>query len=106
MAINVKVAGVSQPVMIDTSIGVRIDNNPSIGVTINNPNLHEVKFKLNIREAHNGDLMIFDHPDIDIVIMREKKKIVTFAKDLATDVVYGTSSRFMERLRKKRCHCF
>ena len=101
MAINVKVAGVSQPVMIDTSIGVRIDNNPSIGVTINNPNLHEVKFKLNIREAHNGDLMIFDHPDIDIVIMKEKKKVVTFAKDLATDVVYGTSSRLMERLRKK-----
>jgi len=32
MAINVKVAGVSQPVMIDTSIGVRIDNNPSIGI--------------------------------------------------------------------------
>ena len=45
--------------------------------------------------------MIFDHPDIDIVVMVEKKKIVTFAKDLATDIVYGTSSRLMERLRTK-----
>ena len=68
---------------------------------INSPFLHEVKFKLNIREAHNGDLMIFDHPDIDIVLMVEKKKVVTFAKDLATDVVYGISSRLMEVLRKK-----
>ena len=101
MAINVKFSSASQPVVQTNTIGVSIDNGPNIGVIINNPNLHEVKFKRNIREAHNGDLMIFDHPDIDIVVMREKKKIVTFAKDLATDVVYGTSSRLMERLRKK-----
>lgn len=101
MAINVKIAGLPQEAIIDTSIGVKIDNNPKIGVILNNPFLHEIKFKLNIRESNNGDLMIFDHPDIDIVVMRQKKKIVTFAKDLATDVVYGTSSRLMERLRKK-----
>jgi hypothetical protein len=101
MAINVKFSSASQPVIQTSTIGVSIDNGPNIGVIINNPNLHEIKFKLNIREAHNGDLMIFDHPDIDIVIMREKKKIVTFAKDLATDIVYGTSSRLMERLRTK-----
>ena len=101
MAINVKFSNASQPVVQNNTIGVNIAGGGSIGVIINNPNLHEVKFKLNIREAHNGDLMIFDHPDIDIVIMTEKQKIITFAKDLATDVVYGTSSRLMERLRKK-----
>lgn len=101
MAINVKFSNASQPAVQTNTIGVNIAGGGSIGVIINNPNLHEVKFKLNIREAHNGDLMIFDHPDIDIVVMREKKKVVTFAKDLATDVVYGTSSRLMERLRKK-----
>ena len=101
MAINVKFSSASQPLIQTSTIGVSIDNGPNIGVIINNPNLHEIKFKLNIREAHNGDLMIFDHPDIDIVIMREKKKVVTFAKDLATDIVYGTSSRLMERLRNK-----
>tara|TARA_R110002012_G_scaffold11163_1_gene50620 strand:- start:958 stop:1581 length:624 start_codon:yes stop_codon:yes gene_type:complete len=101
MAINVKFSSASQPLIQTSTIGVSIDNGPNIGVIINNPNLHEIKFKLNIREAHNGDLMIFDHPDIDIVIMREKKKVVTFAKDLATDIVYGTSSRLMERLRTK-----
>lgn len=101
MSINVKIGSASQPVMQNTTIGVSIDTSPKVGVVINNPHLHEIKFKLNIREAHNGDLMIFDHPDIDIVVMVEKKKIVTFAKDLATDIVYGTSSRLMERLRTK-----
>tara|TARA_R110000782_G_scaffold244918_1_gene331629 strand:+ start:233 stop:850 length:618 start_codon:yes stop_codon:yes gene_type:complete len=101
MSINVKFGSDPQPVMQDTSIGVKIDRSPSIGVAINNPLLHEIKFKLNIREAHNGDLMIFDHPDIDIIVMIEKMKVVTFAKDLATDIVYGTSSRLMERLRTK-----
>lgn len=101
MSINVKIGSAPAPQPRDTTISVNIDSTPKIGVNINNPYLHEIKFKLNIREAHNGDLMIFDHPDIDIVVMVEKKKIVTFAKDLATDVVYGTSSRLMEVLRKK-----
>lgn len=101
MSINVKIGSASQPVIQDTTIGVSINTTPKVGVIINNPHLHEIKFKLNIREAHNGDLMIFDHPDIDIVIMVEKQKVVTFAKDLATDIVYGTSSRLMERLRTK-----
>jgi hypothetical protein len=101
MSINVKIGSAPQPVMQDTTIGVSINTTPKVGVIINNPHLHEIKFKLNIREAHNGDLMIFDHPDIDIVVMVEKKKVVTFAKDLATDIVYGTSSRLMERLRTK-----
>ena len=101
MSINVKIGRGPSPEPRDTSIDVNINSSPKIGVTINNPYLHEIKFKLNIREAHNGDLMIFDHPDIDIVVMVEKRKVVTFAKDLATDVVYGTSSRLMERLRQK-----
>jgi len=101
MSINVKIGSAPAPEPRDTTISVNIDRTPTIGVTINNPNLHELKFNLNIRKAHNGDLMIFDHPDIDIVLMAEKKKIVTFAKDLATDIVYGTSSRLMERLRTK-----
>ena len=101
MSINVKIGSAPQPVMQDTTIGVSINTTPKVGVIINNPHLHEIKFKLNIREAHNGDLMIFDHPDIDIVVMVEKQKVVTFAKDLATDIVYGTSSRLMERLRTK-----
>jgi len=101
MAINVTIAGTPEGPPEDVGVDVNVADPPKVKVTIPDPNLYEVKFKLNIREAHNGDLMIFDHPDIDIVVMVEKRKIVTFAKDLATDVVYGTSSRLMERLRKK-----
>ena len=86
MSISVKIGGAPEPQPRDTSISVNIDSTPKIGVNVNNPYLHEIKFKLNIREAHNGDLMIFDHPDIDIVVMVEKKKIVTFAKDLASSL--------------------
>lgn len=101
MAINVTIGSAPEGLPEDTSVEVDVKEPEQIKVTIPDPNLYEIKFKLKIREAHNGDLMIFDHPDIDIVVMVEKRKIVTFAKDLATDVVYGTSSRLMERLRKK-----
>ena len=35
----------------------------------------KIDVELNIRKTLDGDLMIFDHADIDIVIMLEKKKI-------------------------------
>ena len=98
MAVNVTIGSAPEA---PKNLDVDIQDQQKIKVTIPDPNLHEIKLKLNIREAHNGDLMIFDHPDIDIVVMVEKKKVVTFAKDLATDIVYGTSSRLMERLRTK-----
>ena len=44
--------------------------------------------------------MIFDHKDIDIVMLLEKKKIVTFAKDMMSEMVYGAQNRLFEHLRK------
>ena len=60
-----------------------------------------LEFQLMMRKALNGDLMIFDHTDIDIVVMLEQKKVVAFAKDLMTEVVYGAESRLFDHLRKK-----
>ena len=60
-----------------------------------------IKLEMDIRKSLNGDLMIFDHKDIDIIIMMEKKKVVAFAKDVMTEVVYGASSRLLEHLRAK-----
>ena len=45
---------------------------------------------LNIRKTLDGDIMIFDHADIDIVIMKEKQKIVAFAKDVMGGSIYGS----------------
>ncbi len=71
-----------------------------IRIEIVNPDVEKVVFNVQARRALNGDIMIFDHKDIDIVIMNEKKKVVAFAKDLMSEVVYGAETRLMEHLRK------
>ena len=88
-----------QQQVIDGSIGV--DVKPTVGIKITNSKVKSYVFELNAREALNGDIMIFDHSDIDIVLMQEKKKIVAFAKDMLTDSVYGAEARMFEFLRKK-----
>tara|TARA_Y100000592_G_scaffold100883_1_gene183501 strand:+ start:3425 stop:4066 length:642 start_codon:yes stop_codon:yes gene_type:complete len=80
---------------------VSVDIRPTVGVKIVQSNVVPHIFELNARENLNGDLMIYDHKDIDIVLMQEKKKIVAFAKDMLTDNVYGAESRLFEFLRKK-----
>ena len=75
--------------------------NETVNIKIVDPNRQMLEFKLNMRRALNGDLMIFDHADIDIVVMLESKKIVAFAKDLMSEVVYGAESRLFDHLKKK-----
>ena len=62
---------------------------------------HEAQIKLKARKTLDGNIMIFDHKDIDIVLMLEKKKIVTFAKDELGDHVYEAQDRFFKYLIKK-----
>jgi len=87
---------------IDVGIGrdTSVKINPTVGVKITNNRLKDYVFELTARENLSGDLMIYDHKDIDIILMQEKKKIVAFAKDLLTDSVYGAESRLFEHLRK------
>tara|TARA_R100001460_G_scaffold97048_1_gene139531 strand:- start:139 stop:696 length:558 start_codon:yes stop_codon:yes gene_type:complete len=56
---------------------------------------------LNIRKTMDGDIMIFDHADIDIIIMKKKQKIVAFPKDIMSEVVYGAQDRLFKFLMKK-----
>jgi len=58
-----------------------------------------IDWKLNLRSSLNGDLMILDHKDIDIVVQPTTKKVVTFAKEAMSDAVYGAESRLLEYLR-------
>ncbi len=87
-------------VSIDIEKGKSINVKPQISVDIVNNNSRTTTFEMNIRKALNGDLLVFDHADIDIVLMVEKKKIVAFPKDLMSEVVYGAESRLMEWMRK------
>ena len=61
----------------------------------------QVTIELNARKTLDGDIMIFDHEDIDIVVMSKQKKILSFAKDAMTDKVYDAQDRLYKFLRKK-----
>tara|TARA_R110000824_G_scaffold8887_1_gene40296 strand:- start:98 stop:655 length:558 start_codon:yes stop_codon:yes gene_type:complete len=57
--------------------------------------------KLKMRRAMNGDIMVFDHADIDIVMSPTTSKITAFAKEAMSDMVYGAQDRLFSFLSKK-----
>ena len=56
---------------------------------------------LNARKSIDGNLMIFDHEDLDIVLDSKNKKIISFAKDMFSEKVYEAQDRFFKHLTKK-----
>jgi hypothetical protein len=71
------------------------------GVKIEIVQKDEIDFKLMTRSAINGDIMILDHKDIDIVLQQKDGKILTFAKETISDFTYGAEARLMEYMRSK-----
>ena len=63
--------------------------------------LKDYKFSLDMRQTLGGDYVIYDHPDIDIVVMPKMKKSVAFPKDKISDLTYDTESRLFDYLTKK-----
>ncbi len=63
--------------------------------------LRDYTFSLDIRQTLGGDYVIYDHADIDIVVMPEMKKVVAFPKDKISEVTYDTESRLFDFLTKK-----
>jgi len=59
------------------------------------------KIELIIRRTMDGDYMIMDHADVDIIIMPKKMKVVAFPKDLMSDMIYGTENRMFKFLANK-----
>ena len=58
-------------------------------------------FKLNARKTLDGDIVVRDHPDVDMVVMVQKKKIVVFSKEAPTEEVYQTQDKCFDFLSKK-----
>ena len=83
----------------ENSVKVNIED--PVNIKIRDPDRQIFEFKLNMRRALNGDYMIFDHADIDIVIQPKQSKVVAFAKDIMSEVVYGAENRLFEHLKKK-----
>ena len=63
--------------------------------------LPTIRLELKIRKSLSGDLMIFDHADIDIVLSSKTNKVTAFPKETMTDMVYGAQNRLFAFLRKK-----
>jgi len=60
-----------------------------------------IKYDMKIRKTLDGNLIILDHEDIDIIIMPEEGKILTLVSDLMNDKVYDAQSRMFRVLVKK-----
>ena len=84
---------------------VRITFTPSEkNVLIKVVNEDEVlaSFSLKAKKTLDGNIIIFDHDDIDIILRPEQKKIVTFKKDdVNGDIAYGASDRMFKYLASK-----
>jgi hypothetical protein len=57
--------------------------------------------ELNARKSLDGSLLIMDHQKIDIAVVPEDMKVVTFPKNNATEDVYEYQNRLLELLADK-----
>jgi len=57
--------------------------------------------KLKAKRTLDGNILIVDHEDIDIVLMPESLKCVAFAKEEMNDKVYDTQDRLYSFLSQK-----
>jgi hypothetical protein len=89
MAVNVKIVSKLEP------------KAEPITVKVKGPKIQVVEYRLDMRRTLNGDIMIFDHKEIDIIILVEKKKVVAFAKDSVSETTYGSEKRLFDYLKRK-----
>jgi len=60
----------------------------------------QIQISLNARKTVDGNILIYDHPEIDISIVPGRNKIITMPKNLLTDDVYEAQNKFLKYLRK------
>ena len=60
-----------------------------------------MQVSLLMRKGLDGRLIVYEHDHIDIVYLPEKKKVVAFAKQDYSDIIYETQNRLFEFLVKK-----
>jgi hypothetical protein len=101
MSLKINIANDEKEEIVEQEAALKIKVTPSEqGVGVEVIEEEKIDFNLKLRSAMNGDLIILDHKDIDIVIQSKSNKVVTFAKDAMSDAVYGAESRLLEFLRK------
>jgi hypothetical protein len=61
----------------------------------------QATIEINARKGLDGSLLIMDHKKIDIAVMPEQNKVVSFPKTTATEDVYDYQNRLFELLSDK-----
>jgi len=56
---------------------------------------------LKARKTMDGNVMIYDHPDIDVMVSPSANKVITIPKEQYGDHIYATQSRLFDYLGKK-----
>jgi hypothetical protein len=76
------------------SITVRIPQQPEkLGI--------KEDIKLKVRKTLGNQLVVEDHPDVDIVIYPDSNKILALAKHVTNEEVYDTQDRLFLLLRNE-----
>ena len=70
-------------------------------MTINAKIELDPRVNLKARRSLDGNIMIFDHEDLDIVFLPETRKCLTFPKGSMSDKVYEAQDRMFRFLAKK-----
>ena len=65
------------------------------------PEVPQATVKLNARKTLDGNILIFDHDEIDIIVSPDKKTIVSFPKEKVSSVSYDAQNRLYKVLQSK-----
>ena len=92
MAVNVKIVADDATTQGSASTG---------GIKIKVVKDESTKIEMVARRALNGDIMIFEHDLIDVVISPSRNKVVAFPKEAMERETYPVQDRFFNFLVKK-----
>ena len=85
------------------AITIKIDSAPRPQIDSPDESLKNepITISLKVRKTLDGNVVISDHPDIDIIINPTENKIIAFSTDHRSDKVYDVQDRFFNFLAKK-----
>ena len=83
---------------IKVKIGSAVDDGMSDSELASIPG---VRVRMDIRRTLDDNLIISDHPDIDIMIVPSANKVIAMAKKLNSGVVYGAQERLFNFLQER-----
>jgi len=63
--------------------------------------LIDARLRLKAKKMMTGDIVILDHPDIDVIVSTDENRVVSYPKKEYADHVYAVQSRLFDYLTRK-----